>query len=530
MAGSDDLAATPLVTRMAIRRDRIRIVVWIAALIALVAVSASSVEGLFPTQADLEQAAIASDNPAIIVFNGPAQALDTLGGQVAFQIGSFGLVMAAIMGIMLTGRLTRGEEQSGRLELLRSLPVGRQAPTAAAVIVVGGTAVATGALISASLLALGLPVAGSVSFGLGYLLTTVLFGAVTLVAAQLFDNARSVYGWSLAVLGVAYGLRAVGDITGGGLSWLSPIGWMQKARPFAGERWWPFLLAAATVAALTVTAGALLRRRDLGAGLLPDRPGPARAPERLRGPTTLTLRLQRTTVLGWAAGALAAGGAYGLVAPTIETFVTDNQAMADILTGDLAGDLISRFLSQAMQLLALLAAAAAVQSLLRFRSDERSTFTEAVLARPVSRWSLFGGAVGVAAAVSVVVIGVGALAAGVGAAAALDDPDRTAQTLEAAVALLPAVWIVGAVTALLIGVVPRWSTVSWVVVVWSLVVMMFGTLLDLPSWLAATSPFDHVPPVPAEPSAPLTAAVMTAVAAGLTAIGAYGFRRRDLTN
>ncbi|MFV0260581.1 MAG: ABC transporter permease [Acidimicrobiales bacterium] len=530
MAGTTDLVATLPVVRLVLRRDRIRVVVWVAAIVAMVAVSAGSVKGLFPTQADLDQAAAASDNPAIIVFNGPAQALDTMGGQVAFQVGAFGLMLAAVMGIMMTGRLTRGEEQSGRLELLRSLPLGRQAPTAAAMVVVGGMALATGALITASLLAMGLPVTGSVSFGLGYVLTVVLFGAIALAAAQLFDNTRAVYGWSLAVLGAAYGLRAVGDITGGGLTWLSPIGWMQKARPFAGDRWWPFLLAVLTIAALTVTAGSLLRRRDLGAGLLPDRPGPDRASARLRGPTALTVRLQRTSVLGWAAGALVAGGAYGLIAPTIETFVADNQAMADIMTGGLGGDLISTYLSQAVQVLGLLAGAATVQSVLHLRADERSTYTEAVLARPVSRWALVGGAIGVAAAVSIVILGVGALATGGGAAATLDDPDRTGQTLKAAAALLPAVWTTGAVAVLIIGVAPRWSVLTWAVVVWSFVVMMFGALLDLPGWLAALSPYDHVPLVPAESFRPLPVIALTAVAAGLSAVGTYGFRRRDLTN
>ena len=102
-----------------------RIVVWIAAIVLLVAVTVASVKGLYPTQADLDKAARASeDNAAAIVFNGPPQGLDTVGGQVAFQIGTFGLIVIGLMSLFMVGRLTRGEEEAGRLELVRSLPVG----------------------------------------------------------------------------------------------------------------------------------------------------------------------------------------------------------------------------------------------------------------------------------------------------------------------------------------------------------------------------------------------------------------------
>ena len=118
--------------RANLRRDRIRIGVWIAGITAMVGVSAQSVKALFPTQADLDAAAASSDNPAIVAFQGPPYGLDTVGGQIAFQIGAPGLVLVGLMALLQTGRLTRTEEEAGRLELVRSLPVGRHAPTLAA--------------------------------------------------------------------------------------------------------------------------------------------------------------------------------------------------------------------------------------------------------------------------------------------------------------------------------------------------------------------------------------------------------------
>jgi polyether ionophore transport system permease protein len=125
-------------TRFALRRDRVRIAVWVIAIVVLVIITAASTKSLFPTQADLDQAAAASqDNPAALAFNGPAVALNTMGGQIAFQVGAVGLTVVGLMSLLMVGRLTRGEEESGRLELIRSMAVGRHAPLAAAVIVVG---------------------------------------------------------------------------------------------------------------------------------------------------------------------------------------------------------------------------------------------------------------------------------------------------------------------------------------------------------------------------------------------------------
>ena len=128
--------------------------------------TAGGIRGLYPTQADLEQAATASrGNAAAIAFNGPAIGLNTLGGEVAFQAGAMGMVVVAPTNLLMIGRLTRGEEEAGRLELLRSLPVGTHAPTAAASLTVATMDAAVGVLTTLVLLTQHLPAVGSVVLG-----------------------------------------------------------------------------------------------------------------------------------------------------------------------------------------------------------------------------------------------------------------------------------------------------------------------------------------------------------------------------
>ena len=98
---------------------------------------AVSVDGLYTTQAEFDRAARSmADNVAFIAMAGPARALNTVGGQVAWQASAFGAIVAGLMSMFLVGRHTRAEEEYGRDELVRSGVVGRYAPLTSALLVV----------------------------------------------------------------------------------------------------------------------------------------------------------------------------------------------------------------------------------------------------------------------------------------------------------------------------------------------------------------------------------------------------------
>ncbi|MBM3659118.1 MAG: ABC transporter permease [Actinobacteria bacterium] len=521
--------ATGSLTRFTVRRDRVRILVWIGAIALLVASTVASVQGLYPTQADLDAAAVASqDNAGAIIFNGPPQGLDTVGGQVAFQTGTFGLILMGLMSVFMLGRLTRGEEEAGRVELVRSLPVGAHASPAAALITVAAMDVVSGLLVVAVGIGLGLPVAGSVAFGLSFATFGLLLAAVTAVVAQITDNTRVVYGIGGLVLGTSFLLRAIGDIGDGTVSWLSPIGWAQKTRPWAGEVWWPFLLLVGATALCTWAALVLSRRRDLGGGLVAPRAGPARASAWLGGPFGLAGRLQRVSVVGWTASLAVLAVAYGSIADSIQDFVEDNEALTDIIAAQGGGTLIEQYVVMSFRILALIAAGFALQSALRIRSEESAGRAEDVLATPVSRTRLALGHLVIAFAGSLGIMVVSGLAFGLADAAVRGRSDLITTAVVAALTYTPAVWVLVGVTVALIGCAPRLSPWAWGILALCFVIGMFGQLLGLPGWVEGLSPFQRVPEYPAADLEPVPLVVLSGVALGLTTLGLVGFRRRDV--
>jgi ABC-2 type transport system permease protein len=523
-----ELAGTAPLARVVARRDRVRAAVWVGGIVALVLLTAASIKGLYPTQHDLDEAAaVTHGNAAAIAINGPDQALDTIGGQVAFQVGAIGLVVVALMNIFVVGHDTRGEEEAGRLELVRSMSVGRHAPSVAALVVVTVMNVAVGALVALGLIGIDLPVTGSLVFGASLVTTGLMFAAVALVVAQITENTRVVYGLSAVVLGVAYVLRAIGDVGDGTVSWLSPIGWAQKARPFAGEQFWPLLVPLAAAMALVVVASALAARRDIGAGLVAPRPGPARAPSGLGTPLGVAVRLQRGSVVGWAVGLFVGGAAYGSVANDIQDFVGDNQTLKDVLAAA-GGNLTNSYLATSLLMLSLIASGFTISSVLRLRSEESASRAEPILATRTSRQRWLASHLCVALAGTLVMLFASGFGTGLAYALSIGDAGQVPRLVGAALAYAPAVWVLGGVTAALFGLAPRFALAAWAVMALCFVVALLDEVLGLPRWVRNLSPFEHTPQVPATTVTVVPLVVLTAIAAALVAAGSAGFRHRDI--
>jgi ABC-2 type transport system permease protein len=512
-----------------LRRDRVRIAVWVISVTALEVATAASIKGLFPTQADLDQAAVASaNNAAVIAFNGPVQGLDTVGGEVAFQSGTFGLILVALMSLLMIGRCTRVEEENGRTELLRATALGRDAQTASALVVVTGMNVLIAVTVTISLVLQGLPAAGSVSFGASFLAIGLVFSALALVTAQVSENSRVASGLAGGVLGYAFAIRALGDIRDGRLSWLSPIGWSQKPRPYAGERWWPFVIPFTVTLVLLVTARALTARRDLGAGLVQPRPGPVRAAPSLAGPLGLAMRLQRGTLVAWTAGLLVLGFVYGAIANDVQNFVEDNQTLKEFIAAAGGVSLTDAYFGTAMLTLALVSSGFAVQSVQRLRSEETTLHTEPVLATAVSRGRWMASHLAVAVGGSAVVVLAAGLGAGIPYAAETGDLLQIPALVGAALVHLPAIWLLAGLASALYGFTPRAVSASWAVLAVCFVIGFLGEVLKLPQWIIELSPFQHTPQLPAVHLTLTPLITLLAVAAVLIASGIGGFRLRDL--
>ena len=516
---------------LVLRRDRFRIAMWMFSLVGLMSVSASSIVALYTTQDDLEgYARTVRGNSALIIQAGPGYGLDdpTLGAVVMNETALWLFIAAAVMSVFMVVRHTRTEEEAERAELVRAAPVGRHAALASAMIgtLVVNAAIAAGNVVA--LLAFGLPAAGSFSFGASMVGVGMVFGGVAAVTAQVASGSRAALATAGLVIGVAFVLRAIGDVGNGVLSWASPIGWAQSIRPYADERWWVLVLPVTATVALVVAARALQDRRDYGSGLIAQRAGRPEATAQLSTALGLAIRLQRGSLVGWAAGLGALAFFYGLVADQAEQMIEDNPDMADFFAQLGVASVTDAFLSTAMLIMALFATGFTVSSVLRLRSEEVAGRVDPVLAAPIGRRHWAWSHLAVALLGTVVLALVCGLGMGAGAALVLGEPARIGELAAAGLVMVPAMWLLAGATLLIYGVLPRWSLAAWALVACVFVAAMFGILLDLPQWLLNLSPFQHVPALPAASMSWPPIVVLTAIAAALIAAGLAALDRRDM--
>jgi ABC-2 type transport system permease protein len=515
--------------RLALRRDRIVLPAWIYGITLTIVSTASSYARLYPTEADRAQVAAAASTGALRAITGPAFDLTTVGGLTAWRVGGLGAALAGLMSLLLVVRHTRAEEEAGRTELVGAAAVGRRAVPVAGLLVAVVANLSVAVLSTAGLLLVGLPLAGSVALSLAIASAGMVFAAVALLTAQVASVARAASGSAGALLALAYLLRAVGDSGASWLSWLSPIGWAQQVRAFAGERWWVFALPLALTTGLLAAVAVVLPRRDVGAGLRPQRPGPPVAEPRLAGPLALAWRLQRGTLLGWTTGFLVVGVAVGAVASDVTDLLgngTQAAELIDKLGG--GGDAVDTYLSLIVGLLGLAAAAYAVQAVLRARTEETAQRAEPVLATATQRLRWGGAHVLVAALGSAWLLAVSGLALGLVHGLRTGDTGQIGVLTGATLAQVPAAWVLAALAAALAGAVPRLVTAAWGVLAACLLLGQLGQLLSLPNWLLDASPFRHAGSAPLTDPAVLPLVVLMLIAAALTGVGAAGLRRRDI--
>lgn len=525
----DELRGTGRLVRLGLRLDRVRLPIWIAGIAALVLVSAASVMGLYPDPADIAgYVALIDDNPTMVVVNGPGLGFDdpNIGVVMVNETLIWGVITVALMALFLLVRHTRTEEETERAELVRSRVVGRHAPLAAALLLVGGSVLAAGTVCLVGLLAIGFAPGGSIAFCAAVVAVGWVFAALTAVAAQVVTTARAALGLGAAAIGLSYGLRAAGDLGDNLLGWLSPLGWAHRVRPFAGERWWVLGLAVVVAAALLALAVAIEGRRDLGGGLVQQRPG--RATARRTGIGVLALRLQRGSVIGWSVGLFLLGVVYGAVGRDIERIFEDNPDMEEFMEQMQGASITDSYLAYTLLLGAILTAAFAVASTLRIRGEESAGRAESLLAGAVSRTRWAGSHLAMALGGAAVVLVASGLGTGIGLAVAIDDPEQVPRLVAASLAHWPAVTVLVGAAMLLVGALPRLTALVWALVAWIVVVGLFADLLSLPEWTRRLSPLEHSPRPPADALTNPAQAVLLALAVALVAAGLGALRRRDV--
>lgn len=515
--------------RFVLRRNWVRMLVWIVVLSALIPVTNAAQREAFPTQASRDAYAQVANTPAVAAMTGLPYAADTYGGILIIKLWMTLAIAAAFAVIFLVTRNGRADEEAGRTELLRAGVLGRHAATLATAAAVALFSLVLGGAVTGAAVLSDLDVGGSVVLGAGIAGLALAFTGIATVCGQLTLTSRGANTMASVVLAVAYLVRAVADVEATGaephpLSWASPLGWAQNMRAYGDASWWPFALLVGVGVIGCCAALAVEARRDFGAGVLPQRPGRARASALLTTPIGLVLRLERSALIGWLLGIAVCGLFLGAVVTEMAGVLpADNDYVAAFTGG--GDDVIAGITELFLMFNGLLVGAFAVQCALRTRLEEASGRLESQLAGALSRWRALLAPVVVALCWSAIMLVVSGALMG----AAYGEEGTLQRFAVAGLGYLPSVGVLVGVAVAATALLPRAAVaVAWCVYGISAVVGMFGGILGLSDEVIDATVFAATPKllVPDVDALPLI--VLSVIAVALLAVGFARFRQRDL--
>jgi ABC-2 type transport system permease protein len=509
------------------RSSRRRLIAWTLGMIAVFAATAASINSLWGNPAALRTYAKAvSTNSSLYAINGRPFGLDNIGGPIAYEFGFIAAIAVPLMGVFLMTRMTRLEEETGRMELLRAGVVGRTAALKSALVLTSSALLVMGAGMASALAVLGLNWPGVVLYPLALALLGIMFTAVGALCAQLVASSRVVTALGLAVLVVAFVLRGIGDVRDNALVWLSPLGWAEQTRAFGDARWWPLLLLITAAIAASVAALRLAERRDLGEGMFARRRGSAAASPVLLGSFGFAARRHRNAVVGWSVISALVGAGFGSVGDSFNTAAADNKTLQDVLGGGRSA--ANAFVSFVVILVALICIGFVISGVGRAADEERDDRLEPLLAGALSRprWCA-GHAVALVVGVTFVALA-GGLGLGISNAITTGDSSQVWRLMGATIAYLPAAALLLGLSAALYGLKPSLLWISWLPFVFVTVVAVLGDALQLPGWVKNISPMNWVGRVPLENASPAALIGALAAAAALAALTLRAFHDRDI--
>ena len=519
--------------RFLIRRERLSSSLWIVLSLVFTAGLVYIYPSLFEDQVNMRDMLDLMTSPAMLALMGPAYNTESLTVMMLYsgEISIFVMISLAVMNIFFVVRHTRNDEELGRLEMINSLPVGRVTTATATFIL----AVLVNLLIALpSVLAIviiqvvGTTLMGAIAYALAIFSVGLFFAAVALLTAQLFSTARGASGGALMVLGLAYTIRAYGDMTGSLLSATPPIGLGLQSFAFLSDRLWPSLVNLALTLLIAGLALLVCARRDLGQGVLPARQGRAQASAALLSSLGLTWRLTRNLVMVWSLVLFLTAALYGSVISSITDFVGTNPLYLQVVAGgiDAASTLTDGYTALLFLIMTLLSVVPVINITNHVLSEEKHGRLESMLSRSVDRRRLLLDSILIAFLVSVCAQLICAF--GMYVAAAPSGLVDLQTLLMASLVYLPAIWVFIGIGVMLTGLAPRLSFLIWVYYGYAFVIVYIGRMFALPKWLPHTVPFGNVPQIPVDDFALLPLVVLSVIAVALCAIGLWGFKQRDI--
>jgi ABC-2 type transport system permease protein len=520
-----------------LKRDWIKLVAWVLGMVAFAISGLSKMELLGQDTTQLKAMVSMFQNPAMIALAGPLPPNSSqlsVGAIFGQSMTLLTAVLFAIVSIIYVVNRTRKEEDEGTLELIRSFKVGKLANTTAVMFVLLLVHLLTTFAIAGVLEVQHVPSMHAFSDNLMFAgavsLQGILWGVIALVFAQINPEAGGAKGFSFALLGLLYVVRIPTDISNLHLSWLNPLSWSYLAFPYVENNILPFVLTIVLIGILLVLAYRLELSRDMGAGYLPEGKGHNHARKSLLSYPGLLLHLEKTTIISWSVGFLLFGAIYGSLFGKMDEFLNSNATVKQIFAIGSAGkySLQEQFMSTIFVIMAVIVVCFAVVGLNKTISEEKRGRQEQLYATPLTRTKIYW----THALLSIGMGFLGLFVSGIGLYFAQRGSSANTiplgEVLQSALIGLPGIVFILSILGLLVGFLPRFTSIIWIYIGFVFFDVYVGSLISLPDWVGKLNIFGYLPRLPIDAMNWSNVLIILSISLVLFVGGYVSYLKRDM--
>jgi ABC-2 type transport system permease protein len=481
------------------------------------------------------------NNTGLKALFGEPHNVYAVGGFVDWRNLSIVALVGAIWGLMTATKIFRGEEDAGRWELFLTGQTTSWKATLQALLGLSTALLSMFLLTSIVVFGvgrrpeIGFTLTQSMMFGATMVSSVGIFLAIGAFASQLMPTRAAAGSLGAAILGVFFLLRAAADLTPTvhWLIYLTPFGWAELVRPLSGTDvhvvW--LLPIAGLICVVSGAAIFLAGRRDLGESIVPDRTTARPHTLLLNFSVTAAIRFTQGIVISWLLAIVVFGIFFGSLAKSAGQAFSSSQ-----LVKKLGADLVHQvqvtgakvyigFIFFLIMTLIMISVAAAMG---KVRDEEAEGYLDNLLVRSTGRAVWLWGRVAIIATTTVL--------AGLAAAGAIWVSSASQHTGLAIHSLLLAGINAVAPAFLLLGIgvfvfsfFPRFTSAAlYGFIIWSFLLQLVGSILNLNHWLLDSSALYHIALAPSVDPNWTPVCFYASIAILLTTIGVWRFCRRDL--
>lgn len=484
------------------------------------------------------------NNTGMNVLLGVPHDIGSIPGYTNWNVMGIVVLIGCIWGLNLATKYFRGEEESGRTELLLTGNTTARQATKNTLLGLLANLVLMYVVVAVIYIGIGrykgvgYGTQSALFFALATVASPVLFIAIGAFTSQLMPTRTRATVAGAAVFAVSFLLRAVGDTTS--QHWVlnvTPLGWIENLLPLVGSQpiWLlPIFGSALVLFVLTVW---IAGRRDLGESVLADKDTARPRTGLLSSPFTASIRLTRTVSIGWIIAIGAMGYLYGsLTMSVVQTLGNGpgqgkgfHKALSK-LTGPSHLGLATLFIGAIFLILMIAAMAYVASALGKVRDEEAQGYVDNFLVQPVGRLQWLGGRVLLITIISLIIC-LGA-SLGLYAGQAVQHVGVPLHLLLEAGANMaaPVLFTVGA-CVFAFGFVPRLTHfVAYGVIGWSFLISLVASGTKVSHWVLDTSVLHQTTLAPAVNPNWTVNAWMIAIGLVLCLLGMLRFNYRDLAS